>query len=43
MFALDKDLPVEIRLFSELVDQNVAQERLISTLGASGRSDCCAA
>jgi predicted permease len=30
--ALDKNLPVEIGLFSELVDDNLAQERLIAAL-----------
>ncbi len=30
--ALDKNMPVEIRLFSELIDDNIAQERLIATL-----------
>src|SRR5262249_32565835 len=30
--ALDRNLPVEIRLFPELVDENLAQERLIATL-----------
>jgi predicted permease len=30
--ALDKNMPVEIRLFSELIDENLAQERLIATL-----------
>jgi predicted permease len=30
--ALDKNLPIEITLFSELLDENLAQERLIATL-----------
>jgi predicted permease len=30
--ALDKNLPIEITLFSELVDANLAQERLIAAL-----------
>ncbi|MGH9629154.1 MAG: FtsX-like permease family protein, partial [Bryobacteraceae bacterium] len=30
--ALDKNLPVEIRLFPELVDEDLAQERLVATL-----------
>ena len=30
--ALDKSMPVEIRRFSELVDENIAQERLIAAL-----------
>ena len=30
--ALDKNLPMEIRLFSDLVDDNLAQERLIAAL-----------
>ncbi|MPY89686.1 MAG: FtsX-like permease family protein [Luteitalea sp.] len=30
--ALDKNLPVEIDLFADLVDENLAQERLIATL-----------
>jgi predicted permease len=30
--ALDKNLPVEISLFSNLVDENLAQERLIAVL-----------
>ncbi len=30
--ALDKNLPVKISLFSDLVDENLAQERLVATL-----------
>jgi macrolide transport system ATP-binding/permease protein len=30
--AQDKNLPIEISLFSDLVDENLAQERLIATL-----------
>jgi predicted permease len=30
--ALDKNLPVKLRLFSDLVDENLAQERLVATL-----------
>jgi predicted permease len=32
--VLDKNLPVQIRLFPELVDENLAQERLIATLSS---------
>jgi ABC-type antimicrobial peptide transport system permease subunit len=30
--ALDKNLPVKVALFSDLVDENLAQERLVATL-----------